>query len=94
MIPNAIGTNAQENWDILDQANPYDYWFHLKEHPSGYVILKLPSEETKLNLRSLTQCAILCKDHSKYRGQKNLQIIECHKKTYIRSCTYQKYQSH
>ena len=37
-----LGQNAQENWNILDQAkkeNEYYVWFHLNNFPSGYVIM-------------------------------------------------------
>ena len=37
-----LGQNAQENWNIFDQAkkeNEYYIWFHLNSFPSGYVIM-------------------------------------------------------
>ena len=37
-----LGQNAQENWNIFDEArkeNEYYIWFHLNSFPSGYVIM-------------------------------------------------------
>ena len=37
-----LGQNAQENWDILEEAQKInsDYiWFHLNSFPSSYVIM-------------------------------------------------------
>jgi predicted ribosome quality control (RQC) complex YloA/Tae2 family protein len=75
-----IGQNAQENWDIIDMANQYDYWFHLADKPSCHVILQLPSKKSDINKQSLIHCAALCKENSKYATQKNIEVIYTERK--------------
>lgn len=74
-----LGQNAQENWDILEEAkkinNKY-IWFHLNSFPSSFVIMYSSLDE--LNDISLSNYLIyganLCKIHSKYRNLKDLKI--------------------
>jgi predicted ribosome quality control (RQC) complex YloA/Tae2 family protein len=33
-----VGKNAQDNFDLIDKAQPNDLWFHLKDEPSCHVI--------------------------------------------------------
>jgi len=70
-----IGENAEENWSIIDKASQYDYWFHLMGKPSCHVILKLPSCKSTINKQSLIQCAILCKENSKFAEYKNIKVM-------------------
>tara|TARA_B100000900_G_C20446361_1_gene661234 strand:+ start:220 stop:570 length:351 start_codon:yes stop_codon:yes gene_type:complete len=34
-----IGLNAKNNWELLDESNKNDLWFHLDNYPSCYVIV-------------------------------------------------------
>lgn len=72
-----IGENAQDNFDILDICNPVDMWFHLNKESSCYVIAKMPIDQ-KLNRNQIskivTQGAALCKQHSKMKSQRNVEI--------------------
>ena|ERR1700744_1475363 len=70
-----IGTDAQDNWDIIDKASQFDYWFHLDDKPSCHVILRLPDKKTKVNKQSLIHCAALCKENSKYKDHKKITVI-------------------
>ena len=70
-----IGENAKENWTIIDKANQFDYWFHLKGQPSCHIVLKLPSCKSAINTQSLNHCAALCKENSKFSEYKNIKII-------------------
>lgn len=71
-----IGKNAQENWDIIDNASQSDIWFHLDNFPSCHVVLKTDSFETKdFNKQTLIFCASLCKVNSKYANLKKIKVI-------------------
>lgn len=35
-----MGRNAKDNVELLKQAQSWDLWFHLKDYPSSYVILR------------------------------------------------------
>jgi len=71
-----IGGNAQENFDIIDAANPNDIWFHLDSLPSEHVVATIPEGlDKKQVLKIATQGAVLCKQYSKYSSHKNLSII-------------------
>jgi len=35
-----VGQNAKENWQLIDEADEFDLWFHLDDKPSGHVIIK------------------------------------------------------
>ena len=66
-----IGQNAQENWDIIDNADQSEIWFHLDSFPSPHVIIKHTNPPKNI----IYQAAFLCKDYSKYKNYKNLKII-------------------
>lgn len=34
-----VGTNANENWTLIDDSYPEDLWFHLDEYPSAHVVV-------------------------------------------------------
>ena len=77
-IPYLVGTNAQDNFDIIDESDLTDIWFHLSEHSSCHVIAKMPQDiklDKKQKLHIIKQGALICKQHSKYKSEKNLQII-------------------
>lgn len=38
-----VGSNAKENWDLIDNSYPQDLWIHLDEFPSAHVVI---SQET------------------------------------------------
>ena len=73
-----IGTNAQENWDLIDESGEDDLWFHVNNLPSCHIIAVIPNPE-KYNRNEIAyiakQGAVLCKQHSKYASQQKLAII-------------------
>jgi predicted ribosome quality control (RQC) complex YloA/Tae2 family protein len=73
-----IGTNAQDNFDIIDASNSYDLWFHVDNLPSCHVVASIPNAE-KYNHKEIAyiakQGACICKQYSKYASQKKLPII-------------------
>ncbi len=55
-----IGRNEKENWNLFDEADPLDLWFHLDEGPSCYVFLPSFDRYDK----SIVEAAKLCKAYS------------------------------
>ena len=39
-----IGTNAYDNFQVLDEALEHDLWFHSKENSSSHVICLMPND--------------------------------------------------
>jgi predicted ribosome quality control (RQC) complex YloA/Tae2 family protein len=77
-ITYSIGTNAQDNFDIIDAAEETDLWFHVDNQPSCHVVASIPNAE-KYNHKEIAyiakQGACICKQYSKYASQKKLPII-------------------
>jgi len=74
------GKNASGNFTIIDMAKPDDYWFHVANESSAHVIACLPEEkrlDKKQKQHILTQGALLCKNISKYKNTKKLEITYC-----------------
>jgi len=76
-----VGTNAKENWDLIDSAEPDDLWFHVEDFPSGHVLIK-ERFEAKTNLQQIhypNQIISIgsqyCKSQSKFKDKKKLKII-------------------
>jgi predicted ribosome quality control (RQC) complex YloA/Tae2 family protein len=74
----AIGRSAVENVELIKNAEPHHIWFHIDGSPSGHVIAAIPSTMTidRKNLaKIITQGAVLCKSHSKFASDKNVNIV-------------------
>ena len=73
-----IGQNAEENFQIIDDSQPNDLWFHVAEFPSCHVIAKINDIMTSINRKDvkyvIKQGAVICKQYSKYKSVKNLDI--------------------
>ena len=71
-----VGKNADENFELIDDAEDYHIRFHVKGHSSSHVIAKLEDDLKKKDLRYIIkQGAILCKQYSKLSSSKNVEII-------------------
>jgi predicted ribosome quality control (RQC) complex YloA/Tae2 family protein len=72
-----IGENAQENQDIVLYANEDDLWFHLSDYPSPHVLVSTNniSIERKQFRPIIIQASLLCKQYSKYKSEKNIDVI-------------------
>ena len=73
-----IGKNANDNIDIVNAADPNDLWFHISETASCHVIATIPNDihfNKKQIMYIIKQGAILCKQYSKYKSQKKLNIV-------------------
>jgi len=74
-----IGQNSMENYDIIDASKPYDLWFHIKSVPSCHVIASIDNiNYDKKQLHKIAvQGAMLCKQNSKYKSDKKVDVIYC-----------------
>lgn len=70
-----VGENAQENWDLIDDASQNDIWFHVSDHPSCHVVLSIDDNKTYPHKTVINHCASLCKEGSKVSNRKNIKII-------------------
>jgi predicted ribosome quality control (RQC) complex YloA/Tae2 family protein len=77
-----IGCNAQENWNIIDSADTSDMWFHVADHPSAHVVLC--TNGAPVSKRTIMHCAMECKNHSKMKDHKQIEI------TYTQICNVNK----
>ena len=71
-----IGKSAKENWEILDQSEPTDLWFHLDNKSSPYVILEAVPNQAVLQ-DMIIKCAKLCKSYSKDKKSTRSSVIYC-----------------
>jgi predicted ribosome quality control (RQC) complex YloA/Tae2 family protein len=83
-----IGKNAFNNFQLIDSANDDDLWFHVNDMPSCHVIARMSAFSNKKIERKnmkyiIRQGALLCKKNSKYKAEKDLEIVYC-KIKYIR----------
>ena len=74
-----LGQNAEENWNILDEAkneNINYIWFHLDSFPSGYVIMYSTLDDlVDKNIDDyLFFAGNLCKNNTKYRNLNDIKI--------------------
>jgi len=71
-----IGKNAQDNFDIIDDAEEYQMWFHIEGAPSGHVIAKIDDNLDKKQMRYIIkQGAVICKQVSKFASAKDVNIV-------------------
>jgi len=69
-----VGSNAIDNWNIIDKADQNDLWFHLSDHASAHVILRISSDNLtvkKISKQTLIHCAQQCKLNSKFSNISN-----------------------
>ena len=68
-----IGSNAIENWKLLDMCKETYLFFHLTKFPSCYVVYE-SENENDINLEIIKECAKLCKNNTKYRNLNNIKV--------------------
>lgn len=64
-----IGSNARENWQLVDSDESYT-WLHLNSYPSCHVVI----ESYQPTQSEIIFAAQLCKENTKYRNLRNLKI--------------------
>ena len=69
-----VGTNAKENWALIDSSDKFDLWFHVDGFPSGHVIVKEILSKNKIAkdfpYELIIEGAIKCKNQSKLKNEK------------------------
>lgn len=71
-----IGKNKQDNWNLIDQSNKHDIWFHVSNGPSSHIILKTNGSPLRdIPKQVITRCACLCKAHSASKSITKCEII-------------------
>lgn len=75
-----IGTNAMENWNLIDKSNHNDLWFHVEGYPSGHVVVKEITSNKNVEYKKdklfgypyslIMECARLCKNQSKLKNSR------------------------
>ncbi len=76
-----VGTNAKENWKLIDDSDPFDMWLHVDEYPSGHVVIREKlSGKTELEVphypnQIIAIGADYCKSQSKYSNIPKLKIV-------------------
>lgn len=78
-----IGQNAKENWNLIDESESDDLWFHLNNFKSCHIVLR---QKKKITHDDLIYIAKLVKENtSKCRDINNLKVCYCHIKD-IKKC--------
>jgi predicted ribosome quality control (RQC) complex YloA/Tae2 family protein len=70
-----IGSNKYNNFELIDNSNDSDIWFHVEDEPSCHVILKNTDKIRNIPKQVIKRCAYLCKINSKAKTQKRCNII-------------------
>ncbi len=75
-----VGTNAKENWDLIDKSDPDDLWFHVDDLPSSHVfvrerLLRTSSEIPDYPNQIISLAGDYCKSQSKFKDRTKLKII-------------------
>ena len=73
-----VGTNAKENWELINNSDPFDLWLHVDEQPSGHVIIKekiTNNTESNYPNQIISIAANYCKNQSKSKNNKKLKIV-------------------
>jgi len=79
-----VGTNENENDELITKASPEDYWLHLSYFPSPHCIIINPSGK-RIHNKIVKHAAYLTKKYSKHDSIAKIDIdvtrIEFIKKT-------------
>jgi len=72
-----IGTNQNENFDVLDKGLENDLWFHANNESSCHIVANIPEDIEKGGLRYIIKRgALLCKNNTnKLRPKKNIEFL-------------------
>lgn len=69
------GQSDKENWELIDDSEQNDIWFHVEGHPSCHVVLSVGDYKKKPHQTVIKHCAALCKDGSKLKYNRKVTII-------------------
>jgi predicted ribosome quality control (RQC) complex YloA/Tae2 family protein len=66
-----IGKSAEGNFEIIDNADENDLWFHVEGDSSAHVIASLPDDIDRKKITYIVkQGAILCRQNSRLKSSK------------------------
>ncbi|AWB10112.1 putative component of the ribosome quality control (RQC) complex [Thermodesulfobium acidiphilum] len=68
-----VGKNANSNINLLKISNPNDWWFHTRNYPGSYVILKTTKKE--LSQVDIKKAAQICAHFSKAKREKEVEVV-------------------
>jgi predicted ribosome quality control (RQC) complex YloA/Tae2 family protein len=89
-----IGKNDEGNFNLIDESDKDDLWFHINNKPSCHVIARLQNIrfttqdndlpnyydihfdtlENKQKQQIIKQGALICKQFSKFKSEKNIKV--------------------
>jgi len=78
-----LGRNATENFEIINDADPEDWWFHLDDSPSGHCVI----DSSILNIQMKVFAGNLVKEHSKLKNNKKVKVIFTQIKNIVKTKT-------
>ena len=83
-----IGESAHDNEAVIDSAKDNDIWFHIDEgKSSAHVVALIPDDfDRKDKKYIIKQGAVLCKQVSKYKSEKQVPIIYARIKDIEKTC--------
>jgi len=73
-----VGQNAKENFDLIDDSEADDLWFHISKTSSCHVVASIPPDnnyDKKIIKRIAVQGAVICKQYSNYKSEKVVHVI-------------------
>jgi predicted ribosome quality control (RQC) complex YloA/Tae2 family protein len=66
-----IGKSPSGNFEIIDNADEDDLWFHVDNESSCHVVASIPENMDRKDIRYIMkQGAVLCKQNSKFKKSK------------------------
>jgi len=68
-----VGKNANSNINLLKISNPNDWWFHVRNYPGSYLILKTTKKE--LQQSDIKRAAQICAYFSKGKKEKEVEVV-------------------
>ena len=73
------GRNAQDNFDLIDASKDNDIWFHIYGDSSAHVVASINDLTISLDKKQLRdiikQGAVICKEQSSCKSDKNVNIV-------------------
>ena len=68
-----IGENAEENDQLIMEANQTDLWFHLSKFTSCHVVIAC-SKKYPITQQMINHCCILVKENTKYKNIPKIKV--------------------
>jgi len=73
-----IGTNAADNFKVIDESNPTDLWFHIENDSSAHIVAKIHNKLDRKGLNAIIkQGSQLCKQFYTKGNTDNICVVYC-----------------